>query len=299
MKRKINIAILGTGNIGADLFFKALKSRHLNCVLFTGRGINSSSFKAVKKFVKRKNLKDIKLTDGNIKSIVKFSKSFDIIFDCTSARFHEKNLDIFKKLKKKIINLTPSKTGKICVPAINLEDSKQTDEINMTTCGAQSSVPIAYSFGKVFKKRVSYIEVVSTISSKSAGPATRLNLDEYIYSTQKATSLFTKVKKTKAILNLNPAEPEVYMQTTIFVKISGSSVKNNEFREIKRYIGSMAKKVKTYNPGYEIIVAPHLYNNVIATTVRTIGVGDYLPKYAGNLDIITSAAIRVAENYEK
>tara|TARA_B100000795_G_scaffold65500_1_gene44564 strand:- start:26701 stop:27618 length:918 start_codon:yes stop_codon:yes gene_type:complete len=303
MKKKLNVAILGTGNIGADLFFKIIKSDHLNCVLFSGRNQKSKSYLKVESFLKKKkNLKrekNVMISKKHIKSVESKHHLFDILFDCTSAKFHNQNRKLFKKLKKKIINLTPSQHGQICVPAINLDESKNFYDLNMITCGAQASVPIAYSFKQIFKKRVSYIEVVSTISSYSAGPATRLNIDEYISSTQKAISYFTGVKKTKAILNLNPAKPQVNMQTSIFVKIGGKSVTKHEFVKINQFIGIMVNKVKKYNQDYKIIVKPHLYNNVIVVTVSTRGQGDYLPRYAGNLDIITSAALAAAENYAK
>ena len=303
MKKKLNVAILGTGNIGADLFFKINKSEHLKCVLFSGRNQKSKSYLKVESFLKKKkNLKSKKniiISKKHIESVKSKNHLFDILFDCTSAKFHNQNRKLFKKLKKKIINLTPSPHGQICVPAINLNKSKNFYDLNMITCGAQASVPIAYSFKQIFNKRVSYIEVVSTISSYSAGPATRLNLDEYISSTQKAISYFTGVKKTKAILNLNPANPQVNMQTSIFVKIGGKSVTTHEFVKINQHISIMVNKVKKYNQDYKIIVKPHLYNNVIVVTVSTRGQGDYLPRYAGNLDIITSAALEVAENYAK
>lgn len=303
MKKKLNVAILGTGNIGADLFFKINKSEHLKCVLFSGRNQKSKSYLKVESFLKeKKNLKskeNIIISKKHIESVKNKNHLFDILFDCTSAKFHNQNRKLFKRLKKKIINLTPSPHGQICIPAINLNESKNFYDLNMITCGAQASVPIAYSFKQIFKKRISYIEVVSTISSYSAGPATRLNLDEYILSTQKAISYFTGVKKTKAILNLNPANPQVNMQTSIFVKIGGKPVTKHEFVKINQYISIMVKKVKKYNQDYKIIVKPHLYNNVIVVTVSTRGKGDYLPRYAGNLDIITSAALAAAENYAK
>ena len=145
--------------------------------------------------------------------------NFDIIFDCTSAEFHKKNEKIFKNLNKKIINLTPTQNGYMCIPVLNLEECNKSIELNMVSCGAQSSVPVAYSLAKIFKKKIKYIETISTISSKSAGPATRLNLDEYIYTTQRAIRYFSGIKNAKAILNLNPAVPCINMQTTTYAQI--------------------------------------------------------------------------------
>ena len=200
MKKKIDVAILGTGNIGTDLLFKIIQSPYLNCVLFSGRSSFSPGIKAIKKIIfkhNNKKFKDLVISNKSINSLIKDSNKFDIIFDCTSAKFHKKNEKVFKDLNKKIINLTPTQNGYMCIPVLNLEECDKSIELNMVSCGAQSSVPVAYSLAKVFKKKIKYIETVSTISSKSAGPATRLNLDEYIYTTQRAIKYFSGIENTK------------------------------------------------------------------------------------------------------
>ena len=300
--KKINVAILGTGNIGTDLLFKILCSKYLKCVFFIGRNNSSPGLKKIKKIIlknKKKKYKDLVLSNKGIRTLINEEDKFDLIFDCTSAKFHKKNEKIFIKLDKKIINLTPTQDGYMCIPSLNLEECKKSIEINMISCGAQSSVPVAYVMTKVFKKKIKYIETVSTISSKSAGPATRLNLDEYIYSTVRAIKYFSGVKNAKAILNLNPAIPYINMQTTTYAKIIGKKINKLEFNKFNRLLKSMIIKMTKYVNGHKIIVEPFITDDVLSVTTNTTGKGDYLPKYAGNLDIINCAAIAAGEHYAK
>ena len=301
--KKINVAILGTGNIGTDLFFKTIKSPYLNCVLFSGRSNLSKGFKKIKKLSlnkkSKKKFKNLILSNKSINILLSESKNYDLIFDCTSAKFHKQNKKIFSYLNKKIINLTPTQDGYMCIPVLNLEECKKSFELNMVSCGAQSSVPVSYCLTKIFKNKIDYIETVSTISSKSAGPATRLNLDEYIYQTQRAIKYFSGIKNAKAILNLNPAIPCINMQTTTYAKISKQKIKDFEFKKFKLLLKSTINKMTKYIKGHKMIIDPIVNENVISVKTNTIGNGDHLPKYAGNLDIINCAAIAAAEHYAK
>jgi acetaldehyde dehydrogenase len=163
----------------------------------------------------------------------------------------------------------------------------------MVTCGGQASIPIAYLIGKTHQE-IEYIEVVSSIASRSAGPATRLNLDEYIHTTEEGVRIFSGALKTKAILNLNPATPCIDMQTTIFAKVRQPNIE-----VLKVEVEKMVDNIRKYVPGYELLVSPIYENGRIVVMVKAQGLGDYLPKYAGNLDIINCAAISVAEEYAK
>ena len=299
--KKMKVAIVGTGNIGTDLLVKIFRSKHLECSLFSGRSFLSPGLKKFKK-EKRKNkrkYRNLILSDKGARALVKNAKNFDLIFDCTSAKFHKKNFNLFRKLKKKIINLTPTNDGYMCIPVLNLEECNKSIELNMVSCGAQSSVPVAYTMGKTFKNRIDYIETASTISSKSAGPSTRLNLDEYIYSTQRALNYFAGVKKCKAILNLNPAIPYINMETTTYAKIKGKKVSSLDLSKFKKSLKSLILKLRKYVKGHKIIVEPSLIDDVIVVKTNTIGAGDYLPSYAGNLDIINCAAVAAGEYYAK
>jgi acetaldehyde dehydrogenase len=196
--------------------------------------------------------------------------------------------------------MTPAKLGTLCIPAINAVECivNGARNVNMITCGGQVSIPIAYAISQVHKN-IEYIEVASSIASRSAGPATRYNLDEYVVTTQDALKIFSGAKLTKAILILNPAIPPIDMQTTIYAKIS-----NPNLAAISTSVMAMIDNIKKYVPGYQILVAPTIEGDRIVTTIKVLGAGDYLPQYAGNLDIINCAAISMAEliaesNYEK
>jgi acetaldehyde dehydrogenase len=235
----------------------------------------------------------VKVSDESIQAIEKNPDAIDLVFDATSARDAKYHWDILEKLGKIVIDMTPAKLGELCIPAVNLKEAVKQRNINMITCGGQASIPMAYVIGKT-QTNVDYIEVVSSIASRSAGPATRLNIDEYIDTTEMGLSIFSKVKKTKAILNLNPADPCIDMQTTIFAQ-----VKDPNMDTLQREVNIMVEIIQEYVPGYSLLVAPIYENGRIVIMVKAQGLGDYLPKYAGNLDIINCAAIAVAEQYSK
>ncbi len=283
---KLKVAILGSGNIGTDLLVKVIRSNLLECTAFIGRNLNSSGMQKALEL-------GVNVSADSIDYIVKNPKCCDLVFDATSASSHLEHEPILKSLNKRIIDLTPAKIGLMCVPSVNLIDSLNEFNVNMITCGGQASIPIAYAIGQT-QKDVEYIEVVSTIASRSAGPATRQNLDEYIKTTEDGIKQFSGAKYTKAILNLNPAEPCVNMQTTIFAK-----TKDPDLSALKEFLSKIVKKIQTYVPGYELILGPIIENDRIVVMVRVKGLGDYLPQYAGNLDIINCAAVAMAEEYAK
>lgn len=280
----LKIAIVGTGNIGTDLMIKVMRTEGMTCTLFAGRNFNSAG-------MKRANALNVAISDRGIEAIVRNPNVCDIVFDCTSAHAHVEHWAILKNLGKRVIDMTPAKLGELCVPAINASHciTKGAQNINMVTCGGQASIPIAYAISQVHSN-VDYIEVASSIASRSAGPATRQNLDEYIETTQDALQKLTGAKRTKAILILNPASPPIDMQTTIYAKIV-----NPDMPAIQIAVSAMVDKIKQYVPGYKLILPPTIQENKIAITVKVVGMGDYLPQYAGNLDIINCAAIAIAQ----
>jgi acetaldehyde dehydrogenase len=283
---KFRVAILGSGNIGTDLLIKVQRSQYLTCVLFVGRNLSSPGM------AKAINL-GVKVSDESIDGIIKNADVIDLVFDATSAKDAKHHWEIIDKLGKIVIDMTPAKLGALCIPAVNLEDIIKQRNINMITCGGQASIPMAYAIGKS-QKNIQYIEVVSSIASRSAGPATRLNLDEYVDTTEQGIKLFANVSNAKAILNLNPAEPCIDMQTTIF-----ALVENPDMEKLSIEINEILVKIQSYVPGYTLLVPPIYENGRIVIMVKAQGLGDYLPKYAGNLDIINCAAIAVAENFSK
>lgn len=282
--KKLKIAIIGTGNIGTDLMVKVMRSQHLTCTLFAGRNFNSAG-------MKRANALGVTISDRGIEAIARDPAICDVVFDCTSAHAHTEHWAILERLGKTVIDMTPAKLGELCVPAINASECLATGarNINMITCGGQSSIPIAYAIAQV-QPNIDYVEVASSIASRSAGPATRHNLDEYIETTQEALQTFSGAKHAKAILILNPANPPIDMQTTIYAKIA-----NPNLPAIQASVAAMVEKLKQYVPGYQLIVAPTLEGDKVITTIKVLGAGDYLPQYAGNLDIINCAAIAMAE----
>lgn len=286
MNKKLRVGIIGTGNIGTDLLIKIQRSPYLECTLFTGRNLASSGMSIAASM-------GIRLSDQGIDAIVNEPNLCDIVFDATSAKSHLIHAPILEKLGKFVIDMTPAKIGTLCVPAVNLEEAAKSRNVNMITCGGQASIPIAYAITRVHSE-IEYIETVSTISSRSAGPATRINIDEYIETTEKGLRVFSGVKEAKVMLNLNPANPAIDMQTTVMVEIE-----NPNLKQITEEVEKIVKKIQRYVPGYTIVVAPTYDHNRLLITVKVQGLGDYLPKFAGNLDIINCAAIEVAEHFAK
>ena len=284
--KKIKVAILGSGNIGTDLLVKTMRSPYLTCSMFIGRNMASTG-------MRKANELGVRISDQSIQAIQDNPACCDIVFDATSALAHAEHWKVLERLGKYVIDMTPSHVGEMCVPSINLEDDFLARNVNMITCGGQASVPIAYAIAAV-QKDLEYVEVVSHIASRSAGPATRINLDEYIETTEVAIKKFSGAKRVKAILTLNPAVPCVDMQTTVLVQTPSPDI-----GKITESITKMISRVREYVPGYQLVVGPVLEDSRIVVTVKTRGLGDYLPKYAGNLDIINCAAIATAESYAK
>lgn len=284
--QKYAVAILGSGNIGTDLLIKIQRSKYLKYIVFAGRSINSQGMKKAISL-------GVNCSDKSIDCIIDHKDKIDLVFDATSAKAHEIHAPLLLKHGIRAIDLTPSKIGKMTVPAVNLDECINEMNINMVSCGGQASIPLASAIAKT-QKNIEYIETVSSISSKSAGPATRSNIDEYIATTEEGIKKFTGVKLTKAILNINPAVPCIDMQTTVFAKID-----KPDMDALNSELYLCIKKIKTYVPGYELLVKPIFENGRIIIMVRVKGLGDYLPDYAGNLDIINCAAIAMAEEYAK
>jgi acetaldehyde dehydrogenase len=241
--------------------------------------------------MKRANALGVPISERGIEAITNDPSICDLVFDATSAQAHVEHWAILDRLGKTVIDMTPAKLGEFCVPAINAGACLDagTRNINMITCGGQSSVPIANALSQVHAD-IEYIEVASSIASRSAGPATRYNLDEYIDTTEQALRQFSGARRTKAILILNPAHPPIDMQTTIYARIT-----NPDMPAIQASVAAMVEQLTQYVPGYQLIVPPTLEGGKVVITVKVQGNGDYLPQYAGNLDIINCAAVAMAE----
>ena len=284
--KKVKVGIIGTGNIGTDILIKLQRSEILECGIFTGRNPNSAGIKIA-------NDLNVNTSTDSIRAIQDHPDCCEIVFDATSAGVHRRNAPILKMLKKFAIDLTPSKVGSMCIPVLNLDDCMDVDNVNLITCGGQAAVPIAYAISKVHPD-TKYIEVVATIASKSAGPGTRDNIDEFTQTTRDALADYTGIKKTKAIIILNPAEPPMTMHNTVYALIDHPNMD-----AIKKSVRHIAQQIQKYVPGYSIVMEPTYENGRVTTTLQVVGLGDYLPRYSGNLDIITCAAIEIAEEYAK
>lgn len=279
----IKVAILGTGNIGTDLLLKALKTDFIEVVAFVGRRLDSDGMRVGAEH-------SVPLSDQGIRYFIDNPKCCDVVYDCTSAIDARVHARVFKEQGIKVIDLTPAKVGPMCVPDINADLILTDDNVNMITCGGQASMPMLHLISKRCVG-LEYVEIVSQIASKSAGMATRVNVDMYIKTTRRAISAFTGCENTKVILNLNPAEPCVDMQTTIFIK-----TKHINFDGLIEEMADKIEELKTYIPYYELVLPPTLNENgVVVLSIKVKGAGDYLPEYAGNLDIINCAAIKVTQ----
>ena len=289
--KKTKVAIIGTGNIGVDLCARLMKNSHFEVVAFVGRRSDSPGLMKFKDYVK------FTIPTG-ITGLLEISSDFDGFFDATSAFEHARHWEVLKPLNKWAVDLTPSQVGLPMVPElIGVSDKFRIQKdtfanYSMVTCGGQSSAPLVHAISK-YSEQVLEIEVSSSIASKSAGPATRLNIDQYIESTENLTRLIANCEHVKAILVLNSAEPSVMMRTTVHAKIL-----RYDLVAIKEEVKLIASKIKNYVPGYDVVVEPYISSlNTVSATVKVTGAGHYLPSYAGNLDIINAAAVETARRH--
>ena len=281
---KLKVAIIGSGNIGTDLLIKARRSPYIDCSMFIGRHFNSPG-------MNKASSMGVKISDLSIEAIERDPDCCQLVFDATSALDHKKHWPILKKLNINVIDMTPSAIGEMCIPALNIEHCLHYDNVNMVTCGGQASIPLAHVIGNTHPD-VKYIEVVASISSRSAGPGTRANIDEFTQTTKDAILHFTGVQNAKTMIILNPAEPSILMRNTVYAIIP-----NPNMDALRQAVKEMEKQIQCYVPGYQVIVEPIFENGRVTTMVQVTGLGDYLPPYSGNLDIITCAAVHIAEMF--
>ena len=274
-----NIGILGSGKIAIDLLVKISKQEDLKCIVMAGRRFGTDGSKIA-------NDLNVPFTDQGISGLLEYKDYLDIVIDATNAIDHIEHWKILQENNLSVIDMTPSDVGKNYIPYLSEIDPSSVFNLNMVSCGGQTSIPYLQKMINLIDD-CKYIEVVSSISSKSAGMGTRINLDQYITNTEKAIRRYTGIKNVKVLLVVNPAEPPVSMKTSI-------SIMCNKVSDyvISKLSDEIEEQMKTYIPGFDILVKPQwIDTNRLMTTIRVEGAGDYLPKYAGNLDIINSAAI--------
>lgn len=287
---KIRCALIGSGNIGTDLLYKLLRSDVLEPVWMVGIDADSDGLKRAKDLGLKTTHEGI---DGLIPHILE--DNIQIAFDATSAYVHAENSKKLVEKGVKVIDLTPAAIGPFCVPPVNLKEhlSQGKDNVNMVTCGGQATIPMVYAVSRI--QDVSYGEIIATISSKSAGPGTRKNIDEFTVTTSSAIEKVGGADKGKAIIILNPAEPPMMMRDTVHCL-----TKNEPDKEkIIKSVLAMEKSVQAYVPDYRIKEGPVFDGNRVSIFLEVKGMGDYLPEYAGNLDIMTAASAKTAEMFAK
>jgi acetaldehyde dehydrogenase (acetylating) len=291
--KKARIAIIGTGNIGGDICARLSRDEDFEIVAFVGRRSDSPGLKKFGGLAKNS-------ISGGINQLLPFLDSVDGIFDATSAFDHQEHWKIARHYQKWMIDLTPSDIGQAMVPALIGKSREFTlsksnvANYSMATCGGQSSAPIVFAMTK-FSKGIQEVEVSSSIASKSAGPATRKNIDHYISATENLVHKITGCMDVKAILVLNPIDPPTMMRTTVQMKVSQSNI-----GEINKELSKLVFEIKLSVPGYDVVVEPHFSSdNVISATAKVTGAGYFLPSYSGNLDIINAAAVETARQHHR
>ncbi|MDH2413010.1 acetaldehyde dehydrogenase (acetylating) [Nocardioides sp. CER19] len=307
---KTKVAIIGSGNIGTDLMIKVMRtSQHLEMGAMVGIDPESDGLARAARFGFATTHEGV---DG-LMALPGFDE-IEIVFDATSAKAHEHNAAKLAPLGKRLIDLTPAAIGPYVIPAVNLEEHLDAPNVNMVTCGGQATIPIVAAISRVVP--VAYAEIVASIASKSAGPGTRANIDEFTETTSAAITQVGGAQRGKAIIILNPAEPPLIMRDTVFalVQAPDPSTRPDFEAEIRQSIEKMVADVAAYVPGYRLKQHVQITEIPADQPVHTLledgaarpthqvsvfleveGAAHYLPAYAGNLDIMTSAALQMAE----
>jgi acetaldehyde dehydrogenase len=304
---RTKVAIIGSGNIGTDLMIKVLRhSRFLEMGAMVGIDPESDGL------ARAARLK-VPTTHEGVEGLIALPNfdEIEIVFDATSAKAHKQNHERLAPLGKRLIDLTPAAIGPFVVPPVNLEEHLDAPNVNMVTCGGQATIPIVAAVSRVVP--VAYAEIVASIASKSAGPGTRANIDEFTETTAHAIETVGGAERGKAVIILNPAEPPLIMRDTVFCLVTAPDADSHE--QIKASVAKMVDDVAAYVPGYRLkqevqidaIPADQPVHTLLAKDndsfpthrvsvfLEVEGAAHYLPAYAGNLDIMTSAGLQVAE----
>ena len=283
---KINAAIIGSGNIGTDLLYKAKRSCLIEPLWMVG-------IDAASEGLRRAADMGVKTTPQGVDGLVPFlvSDHIDIAFDATSAYVHRENSRKLAPRGVLLIDLTPAAIGPFCIPPVNLREhiDKNERNVNMVSCGAQATVPMVAAVSRV--QEVEYAEIIATVASNSIGPGTRQNIDEFTRTTSGAVQKVGGARRGKAIVIVNPAVPPIMMRDTVHCLTAGPPDK----AAITESVHRMLREIQQYVPGYRLKNGPVFEGRRVSMYMDVEGLGDYLPKYAGNLDIMTAAALRTAE----
>ena len=284
--KKVRCAVIGPGNIGTDLIYKIQRSPVLEPVWMVG-------IDAASEGLARARDMGLKTTAGGVDALLPhvLEDGIQIAFDATSAYVHAENSRKLAALGVMMIDLTPAAIGPYCVPPVNLRehDGRREMNVNMISCGGQATIPMVHAVARV--QPVAYGEIIATTASKSIGPGTRKNIDEFTFTTSRAIEKVGGAKKGKAIVVVNPAEPPLLMRDTVYCLTE----EDPDQAAITTSVHAMVVEVQRYVPGYRLVNGPVFDGKRVAIFLEVEGLGDFLPKYAGNLDIMTASAARTAE----
>jgi acetaldehyde/propanal dehydrogenase len=283
---RVNAALVGSGNIGTDLMIKALRSEWIRPVWMVGIDAASDGLSKAREQGLNTTCDGV---DGLLPHLVR--DNIQIAFDATSAYVHPENARKLQSRGVVVVDLTPAAVGPYCVPPVNLDAhvGKREMNVNMVSCGGQATIPIVAAISRV--QPVDYGEIVATVSSRSAGPGTRKNIDEFTRTTASGIEKVGGAKRGKAIIILNPAEPPLIMRDTVHCLTQTEP----DQQRITESIHAMIAEVQQYVPGYVLKNGPVFDGRRVSVYLEVAGLGDYLPRYAGNLDIMTAAAVRTGE----
>ncbi|MBC7147598.1 MAG: acetaldehyde dehydrogenase (acetylating) [Thioclava marina] len=289
MTGKLRVAIVGSGNIGTDLLYKLKRSPLLEPVWMVGIDAASEGLARAREM-------GLKTTHDGVDGLVPHVLADDIriAFDATSAYVHPENSRKLNELGVLMVDLTPAAIGPLCVPPVNLRQIAASGgqmNVNMISCAGQATIPIVAAVAAV--QPVDYAEIIASLSSLSVGPGTRANLDEFTATTSNALEKVGGARRGKALAVINPADPPLIMRNTIYCEVEGTP----DREAITDSVLKMIEQVQVYVPGYRLVNGPDFEGNRVAVFMEVAGLGDYLPTYAGNLDIMTAAAARTAEMF--